>query len=165
MKKLDTEYTPIKRMIEESTRRLLIDMGLLTDEGQNPDIIEGYDFLRDIRGRVEFIEGDENQNVDIIRDARGRVVLLTQALAAENKLIHWYYLRDTRGRVIRVEPYTTELDDEMDDEDIELFDETDTYDGANEDPTNDDLTEFEAMTDSEMIEDDPENIFETDGGE
>lgn len=165
MKKLDTEYTPIKRMIEESARRLLIDMGVLTDEGQNPDIIEGYDFLRDIRGRVEFIEGDENQNVDIIRDTRGRVVMLTQALAAENKLIHWYYLRDTRGRVIRVEPYTTELDDEMDDEDIELFDETDTYDGANEDPTNDDLTEFEAMTDNEMIEDDPENIFETDGGE
>lgn len=152
-------------MIEESTRRLLIDMNILTDEGQNPDIIEGYDFLRDIRGRVEFIEGDENQNVDIIRDTRGRVVMLTQALAAENKLIHWYYLRDTRGRVIRVEPYTTELDDEMDDEDIELFDDTDTYDGANEDPTNDDLTEFEAMTDDEMIEDDPENIFETDGGE
>ena len=151
-------------MIEESTRRLLIDMGLLTDEGQNPDIIEGYDFLRDIRGRVEFIEGDENQNIDIIRDTRGRVVMLTQALAAENKLIHWYYLRDTRGRVIRVEPYTTELDDEMDDEDIELFDETDTYDGANEDPTNDNLTEFEAMTESEMIEEDPENIL-PDGGE
>lgn len=163
MKKLDTEYTPVKRMIEESTRRILIDTGLLTDEGQNPDIIEGYDFLRDIRSRVQFIEGDENQNVDIIRDTRGRVVMLTQALAAENKLIHWYYLRDTRGRVIRVEPYTTELDDEMDDRDIELFDETDKIGSGDE--SNDDLTEFEAMTDEEMIEDDPENIFETDGGE
>lgn len=165
MKKLadETVYTPVKRMIEESNRKLLIDIGYMNEDGtRNMDVIEGFDIIRNTFGQVVFIEGDEYLHVDIIRDKYRRVIATTVADVTENRLIHWYYIRDERNRIIRAEPYYTELEELMDDEGIELYDSSDTHDGADETSTDDDLTEYEAMSEDEMIEDDEENEFTAD---
>lgn len=162
MKKLATEYTPIKRMIDESNRRLLIDMGFFDETGAKKlDITEGIDILRDARGRTQFVEGDENLHTDIIRDERGRVSMMSRADVSENKIIHWYIIRDERGRVVRMEPYEDDLEDLFEDEGVELYDESDRFDSEGETTPDEDLTEFEAMTEDEMIEEDEENEFST----
>lgn len=150
-------YTPIKRMLEESTKKYVNNSISSGNESQinNNDFIEGVTLHRSDDGRVIMLEGDNVENATITYDENGFVTSIEEENKEKNSLIEWSFIYDDESLLKRVEPniLSEGYDEEGEEDETEVF----------EPDSGDDLTDDEIVLNP--IPDDEDNDFVHDRNE
>lgn len=152
-------YTPIKRMLEESTKKYVNNSISSGNESQSNtnDFIEGVTLHRSENGRVIILEGDDVENATITYDENGFVSTVEEENKEKNSLIEWSFIYDDESLLERVEPniLSEGYDEEDEDDDTEVF-EPDTGEDLTDDEI--DLNPIVDDDDNDFVDDDNEEI-------